>query len=261
MCGQTHASSLTNTAPHERNVPRRQPLSAELELFAFSGIMLAEFFVLPNTPCFGRRSPWLGPSLVLLRPMALAPRICSSSPHFLHSAPGSAIARRPWQETERATRGAGREPSTSPGSSPANPRASPNEFSTFLLHLHFDQALMAMSQSCGATVQARWKGNPALGDEIRLAGIAGPITPPRNPGVFDLRAYLARQDVFDGIFVRYPEDGSILRDRLAAIQSPAAAAVAHAWMRTTPGSGRLEDSPDVDGLDQRHGARFAPRSA
>ena len=105
---------------------------------------------------------------------------------------------------------------------------------------------MAIGQSCGATVQARWKGNPALGDEIRLAGIAGPITPPRNPGVFDLRAYLARQDVFDGIFVRYPEDGSILR---AGGGNPIAraAALARAWMRTTLTRG-LEDSPDVTAL-------------
>ncbi len=37
------------------------------------------------------------------------------------------------------------------------------------------------------------------------------IPPPRNPGEFDLRAYLARRDVYNSVFVRYSEDGVILQ--------------------------------------------------
>jgi len=57
----------------------------------------------------------------------------------------------------------------------------------------------------------RWKGTPEFGDELRFFGTAEPIAPPRNPGEFDMRSYLARRDVRRILFVRYPEDGVLIR--------------------------------------------------
>src|SRR4029078_13569249 len=42
-------------------------------------------------------------------------------------------------------------------------------------------------------------------------GTAELIGAPRNPGEFDMRAYLARHDIRRMLFVRYPEDGTLLR--------------------------------------------------
>jgi competence protein ComEC len=125
------------------------------------------------------------------------------------------------------------------------PTVSPNDFTAFLLQLDSIE-LDGRRESCAATLRARWKGNPELGDEVRLTGVAETVSPPRNPGLFDLRAYLARRDVFDGIFVRYPENGTILRVGGGNPISRAAART-RAWMRTTLTRG-LEESPDVTAL-------------
>lgn len=65
-------------------------------------------------------------------------------------------------------------------------------------------------QPSAATVLARWRGDVRYGDELQLFGVAQPIDGPRNPGEFDMRAYLARRDVRHGVIVRYPENGRIL---------------------------------------------------
>jgi competence protein ComEC len=90
------------------------------------------------------------------------------------------------------------------------PKIAPSGFATFLLKLRSIE-FEGQKQSTGAVWQVRWKGTPEFGDELKLFGIAEIIPPPRNPGEFDMRAYLARHDVRRLLFVRYPEDGALIR--------------------------------------------------
>ncbi|HEY2680401.1 MAG TPA: ComEC/Rec2 family competence protein, partial [Candidatus Udaeobacter sp.] len=90
------------------------------------------------------------------------------------------------------------------------PKFSSGGFATFLLRLKSIE-LEGKAESTRAVWQIRWKSAPEFGDELKLFGTAEPIAPPRNPGEFDMRAYLARHDVRRILFVRYPEDGTLIR--------------------------------------------------
>jgi competence protein ComEC len=92
----------------------------------------------------------------------------------------------------------------------SEPKVAPNGFATFLLKLESIE-LEDRKQSTRAIWQIRWRGTPEFGDELRLFGTAEPIAPPRNPGEFDMRSYLARRDVRRMLFVRYPEDVTVIR--------------------------------------------------
>jgi hypothetical protein len=92
----------------------------------------------------------------------------------------------------------------------SEPKTTPSGFATFLLKLKSIQ-LEGRKQSTHAVWQVRWKGTPEFGDELELSGTAEPIPPPRNPGEFDMRSYLARRDVRRMLFVRYPENGTLIR--------------------------------------------------
>src|SRR5207302_3343171 len=74
-------------------------------------------------------------------------------------------------------------------------------------------------------------------------GIAEPIPPPRNPGEFDMRSYLARRDVRRTLFVRYAEDGVLLQ-RGGGNPILRAAQASRAGMQNIL-CRSLEDSPDV----------------
>ena len=76
--------------------------------------------------------------------------------------------------------------------------------------------------------------------------VAEPLEPPRNPGEFDMRAYLARRDVKNLFIVRYPENGRILAPG-SGFSVLRAAARSREWMQRIL-SRDLEDSPDVVGL-------------
>src|SRR3982074_1165946 len=92
----------------------------------------------------------------------------------------------------------------------SEPKVAPNGFATFLFKLEsieFEDKTMPTH----ATLLARWRGSPEFGDELKMFGIAEPIASRRNPGEFDMRSYLARQDVLRCLFVRYPEDGVLLK--------------------------------------------------
>src|SRR5439155_789502 len=80
---------------------------------------------------------------------------------------------------------------------------------SFLLRLH-KARINGQDFQTNATVFVRWRGRPNVGDELALFGTFQPIEPPRNPGEFDMRAYLARRDVKNLFIVRYPENGRIL---------------------------------------------------
>src|SRR6266568_62763 len=124
----------------------------------------------------------------------------------------------------------------------SEPKIAPSGFATFLLKLNSIE-FEGRKQFTGAVWQVRWKGTPEFGDELKLFGTAEVIPPPRNPGEFDMRAYLARHDVRRMLFVRYPEDGALVRHgggnyilRLAE--------KSRAWMQNALCRG-LENAPEV----------------
>ena len=217
----------------------RQPLLG-LALSAIGGILLAEFFPAP----VGLVCSFIvvAAGVVLIRPAIWLTQLLVAVVFFaLHlvqlvDSPGRALQR--WVE-------AGMRQVTVTGLVASEPKASPNDFTTFLLQLETID-LGAGSEPCVATVQARWKGNPRFGDKIRLEGTIEPIEPARNPGVFDLRAYLARRDVFQSIFARYRENGVILQTGGGNF-IVGSATRARGWMHTTLSRG-LEDSPEVVAL-------------
>ena len=116
---------------------------------------------------------------------------------------------------------------------------------SFLMRMH--QAKIAgQNFETNATVFVRWRGRPNVGDELALFGTFQPIEPPRNPGEFDMRAYLARRDVKNLFIVRYPENGRILAPG-SGFSILRAAARSREWMQRML-SRDLEDSPDVVSL-------------
>jgi ComEC/Rec2-related protein len=122
------------------------------------------------------------------------------------------------------------------------PKISSGGFATFLLKLKSIE-FEGKSESTRAIWQVRWKSAPKFGDELRLFGIAEPIAPPRNPGEFDMRAYLARHDVHRMLFARYPEDGMLIRHG-SGNPILRAAQASRTWMQNALCRG-LDDAPEV----------------
>ena len=217
----------------------RQPLVG-VALAAIGGILLAEFLRAPlPLVCvflvFGAIVSLIRPRTGLTQLLVVAACFALHLTQQTH-APGKALSTR---LGERAR------PVTVTGAVASEPKITPNDFTTFLLQLDTID-LGGHHESSAATVRVRWKGNPSLGDRIRLRGIIEAILPPRNPGEFDLSAYLARRDVYLGVFARYPEDGAILEVGSGEFVRRSAAR-AREWMRATLTRG-LEDSPDVAAL-------------
>jgi competence protein ComEC len=144
---------------------------------------------------------------------------------------------------------------TAIGSVVSEPKVAPNGFASLLFTLKSIE-LADTIVSSRATCLVRWRGTAEFGDELKLFGIAEPIAPPRNPGEFDMRGYLARHDVHRLFFIRYPEDGVLLR-RAAGSPILRLAQKSRAWMQSVLCRG-LEDAPDVQAflsaiaLGQRH---------
>ena len=131
---------------------------------------------------------------------------------------------------------------TATGSVITEPKIAPSGFARFLLNLKSIE-FEGRKQPTRAIWQVRWEGAPEFGDELKLFGIAEVIAPPRNPGEFDMRSYLARHDVRRMLFVRYSEDGTLIRHgggnlilRLAQ--------KSRAWMQKAICRG-LENAPEV----------------
>src|SRR5438876_8348916 len=131
---------------------------------------------------------------------------------------------------------------TATGSVISEPKAASSGFATFLLKLKSIE-LEGRNQPTHAVWQVRWNGTPEFGDELKLFGTAEPIAPPRNPGEFDMRSYLARRDVHRMLFVRYPEDGTLIRHG-GGNPILRAAQKSRAWMQNALCRG-LEDAPEV----------------
>src|SRR5216117_4035278 len=124
----------------------------------------------------------------------------------------------------------------------SEPKIAPNGFGTFLLKLASVE-LEGRKQPTRAVWQVRWRGAPEFGDELRLFGKAEVIAPPRNPGEFDMRAYLARRDVRRILFVRYPEEGALIRHG-GGNPVLRAAQASRTWMQNAL-CRDLDDAPEV----------------
>src|SRR6266498_861885 len=124
----------------------------------------------------------------------------------------------------------------------SEPKIAPSGFATFLLQLESVE-FEGREQSTHAVWQVRWKGAPEFGDELKFSGTAEPIPPPRNPGEFDMRSYLARRDVRRMLFVRYLEDDTLIRHG-GGNPILRAAQKSRAWMQNAICRG-LEDAPEV----------------
>jgi ComEC/Rec2-related protein len=97
-----------------------------------------------------------------------------------------------------------------------------------------------------ATLLASYRGDVQYGDKLQLFGSAYRLEGPRNPGEFDMRAYLARGDIHHSLVVRYPENGKIL-SRGGGNPVLKAARASRDWMQRALSRG-LEDSPEHHGL-------------
>jgi competence protein ComEC len=124
----------------------------------------------------------------------------------------------------------------------SEPKIAPSGFATFLLKLKSIE-LEGKNESTHAVWQVRWKGAPQFGDELQLFGTAEPIAPPRNPGEFDMRAYLARHDIRRMLFVRYAEDGTLIGHG-GGNPVLRAAQASRTWMQNALCRG-LEDAPEA----------------
>src|SRR6184192_3742481 len=124
----------------------------------------------------------------------------------------------------------------------SEPKIAPSGFATFLFKLKSIE-LEGRRRSTHAIWQVRWKGVPEFGDELKFFGTAEPIPPPRNPGEFDMRSYLSRRDIRRLLFVRYPEDGTLIRHG-GGNPIMRAAQKSRTWMQNALCRG-LEDAPEV----------------
>ena len=217
----------------------RQPFVG-LVLAAVTGIVAADYF-----------SAITGPILFIAILGALAGLRWSFAPlvfalvgatfFALHSA---RIANTPGDELVQIA-GAETRPANVIGIVTTEPKIEVTGNASFLLRLH-KARINGQDFQTNATVFVRWRGRPNVGDELALFGTFQPIEPPRNPGEFDMRAYLARRDVKNLFIVRYPENGRILAPG-SGFSILRAAARSREWMQRML-SRDLEDSPDVVSL-------------
>jgi len=146
----------------------------------------------------------------------------------------------------RLARDLGEEPRpiTIRGGVVSEPKSSASGSTSFLLQAESIE-IDGETRPCRSRVLARWRHAVEFGDEVRLFGTAEKVGAPRNPGEFDMRSYLARQDVHRELIVRYPENGAVL-NHAGGNWILRAAQKSRGWMQTVLCRG-LENSPDVTG--------------
>ncbi|MEY2440043.1 MAG: competence protein ComEC [Verrucomicrobiota bacterium] len=217
----------------------RQPFVG-LALAAATGILIGEFLPPPRFPMVGGIAITILGGLVLLRwpRLGLTYLLVGWSFLLLHQIrttdTSSLLLAARLGERSRAI--------VATGAVVSEPKIAPNGLASFLLKLSSVE-VEGKSEESDATILVRWRGTPAFGDEFRLVGSAAPIAPPRNPGEFDMRWYLHRHDIHRALFVRYEEDGTLLRHgggnpvlRLAQRS--------RVWLQAALCRG-LDDSPEV----------------
>ena len=217
----------------------RQPFVG-LVLAAIIGIVVADYFPAITVSIFLIANAG---ALAALRwrfaPLVFA--IVGATFFVLHSAritntPADALAQLAGQQPR---------PANVTGIVTTEPKIEANGNATFLLKL-CGAKIENQDIRTDATVFVRWRGRPNIGDELALFGTVQPIEVPRNPGEFDMRAYLARRDVKSLFIVRYPENGRILAPG-SGFSVLRAAAHSREWMQRIL-SRDIENSPDVVGL-------------
>jgi len=217
----------------------RQPFVG-LAVMAGLGIILADFFPLSSSALVATSIIIVLCALALMRwPRLIAAYVIVGAGFFLlHGLRTSNT------EGQRVAAELGNRPRvvTATGFVISEPKIAPNRFATFLLKLESVE-LEGRQQSTRAVWQVRWRGSPEFGDELKLFGKAEVIAPPRNPGEFDMRAYLARRDVRRMLFVRYPEDGALIRHG-GGNPILRAAQKSRLWMQNALCRG-LDDAPEV----------------
>lgn len=147
----------------------------------------------------------------------------------------------------RLVRELGDEPqiATARGSVISEPKISSRNMASFLLRLESIER-EGRQWTPNTTIFVRWAGPVEFGDQLNLFGVIERIAPPRNPGEFDLRAYLARRDVHHVLIVRYAENGTVLGNS-GGNPIWRAAKKTRMWMQAALSRG-LEDSPQIQGL-------------
>src|SRR5439155_24150360 len=217
----------------------RQPLVG-LATVAATGIILANFFPLSPSALLPTAMAIVICAVALLRWSNLIATYAIVGVGFflLHSLRTSKT------EGEQLAAELGSRPRVvaATGSVISEPKIAPNGFATFLLRLESID-LESRKQQAHAVWRVSWRGTPEFGDALRLFGTAEGIVPPRNPGEFDMRSYLARQDVRRMLFVRYPEDGALIR-RGGGNPILRLAQKSRAWMQNAICRG-LENAPEV----------------
>jgi ComEC/Rec2-related protein len=217
----------------------RQPFVG-LVLAAIIGIVVADYFPAITVSIFLIANAG---ALAALRwrfaPLVFA--VVGATFFVLHSAritntPADALAQLAGQQPR---------PANVTGIVTTEPKIEANGNATFLLKLR-GAKIEDQDIRTDATVFVRWRGRPNIGDELALFGTVQPIEVPRNPGEFDMRAYLARRDVKSLFIVRYPENGRILAPG-SGFSVLRAAAHSREWMQRIL-SQDIENSPDVVGL-------------
>jgi ComEC/Rec2-related protein len=220
------------------NAPR-QPFVG-LALVAAMGITVAELFPLPSVTLTGAAIILAICALALIRwPRLLATYAMVGAGFFLlHNLENNNT------EGQQLADELGNRPRvlTATGCVISEPKTASSGFATFLFKLKSIE-LEGRNRPANAVWQVRWKGAPEFGDEIKFFGTVEPIAPPRNPGEFDMRSYLARRDVRRMLFIRYPEDGTLIRHG-GSNPILRAAQKSRAWMQNAICRG-LEDAPEV----------------
>jgi competence protein ComEC len=126
----------------------------------------------------------------------------------------------------------------------SEPKRSPNGSASFLLQAESIE-IDGETRRCNARFFARWRHAVEFGDKVKLFGTAERVAEPRNPGEFDMRSYLARQDVQRELIVRYSENGAVLSHGGGNLILRSAQK-SREWMRAVL-SRDLENSLDVTG--------------
>jgi competence protein ComEC len=217
----------------------RQPFVG-LAIAAAAGIICADFFAIRQTALLPATVVMvIGAVSLLVRPRLVLIYLLVGSGFFvlhsfrLHESQGLWLASRLGERSRVVI---------ATGSVISEPKVATSGFATFLLKLKSIE-LEGRREGTTATVLVRWHGSPEFGDELRFFGIAELIAPPRNPGEFDMRSYLARHDVRRILFVRYDENGVLIRHG-GGNPILRAAQKSRAWMQAMLCRG-LEDAPDV----------------
>src|SRR5436190_8252810 len=222
----------------QQNALPRQPFIG-LALAAITGILIADF--VPNhSLALAIALPSLAVTALFSRNSFAAYALVATGFFFLHSLGTSdSPALRLGRELGEKPR-----PVSVLGCIVSEPKISPGGSASFLLQAESIE-IDGEARPCKARLLARWRHPVEFGDKVKLFGTAERIREPRNPGEFDMRSYLARQDVQRELIVRYSENGVVL-NHAGGNFILRAAQKSREWIRAVLARD-LENSLDVTG--------------